>query len=90
MTTIHWLGAGLSSGPGLQRLAAGNKTLLVWNRTLERAQALLAGAPDTASARSLDLDALADSLSAGDLVISMLPADWHPRIAAMAIEHRGR
>jgi saccharopine dehydrogenase (NADP+, L-glutamate forming) len=48
---------------------------------------LLAGAPDTASAHSLDIDALARALNPGDVVISMLPADWHPRIAAIAITH---
>jgi saccharopine dehydrogenase (NADP+, L-glutamate forming) len=88
MPTIHWLGAGLSSGPGLQRLAAGQHPLRVWNRTLPRAQALLQGAPPTATAHALDLDDLARALDPGDLVISMLPADWHPRIAAMAIKHR--
>ena len=88
MPTIHWLGAGLSSGPGVQRLAAGEHRLMVWNRTLPRARMLLEGAPPTATAHALDLDDLADALDPGDLVISMLPADWHPRIAAMAITQR--
>ena len=88
MTTIHWLGAGLSSGPGVQRLAAGPHRLKVWNRTLDRAMKLLDGALDTASALPLVIYALARELNTGDVVISMLPADWHPRIAVTAIKHR--
>ena len=61
---------------------------MLWNRTLPRAQALLAGAPPTATAHSLDLDQLGRALDPGDLVVSMLPGDWHPRIATMAIKHR--
>ena len=38
MRTIHWLGAGLSSIPGIRRLAAKNFQLIVWNRTLSKAE----------------------------------------------------
>ena len=38
MRTIHWLGAGLSSIPGIRRLAAKNFKLIVWNRTLSKAE----------------------------------------------------
>jgi saccharopine dehydrogenase (NADP+, L-glutamate forming) len=86
MPTIHWLGAGLSSGPGVQRLADEGRTLVLWNRTLSRAQAVLDDASANASAQTLDLNQLAKSVDAGDVVISMLPGDWHPRIATLAID----
>ena len=38
MKNIHWLGAGLSSIPGIRRLASNNYNLTVWNRTLSKAQ----------------------------------------------------
>ena len=44
--TIHWLGAGLSSIPGIKRLAQGQHPLIVWNRSLSKAQSTLAGIED--------------------------------------------
>ena len=38
MKNIHWLGSGLSSIPGIRRLASNNYSLTVWNRTLSKAQ----------------------------------------------------
>ena len=38
MKNIHWLGSGLSSIPGIRRLASKNHKLTVWNRTLSKAQ----------------------------------------------------
>ena len=38
MTHIHWLGAGLSSLPGIRRMASGKHKLTVWNRTLAKAE----------------------------------------------------
>ena len=38
MTHIHWLGAGLSSLPGIRRIASKNHKLTVWNRTLAKAK----------------------------------------------------
>ena len=38
MKNIHWLGSGLSSIPGIRRLASNNHNLTVWNRTLAKAQ----------------------------------------------------
>ena len=32
MKTIHWLGVGLSSVPGIRRLASKDYNLNVWNR----------------------------------------------------------
>ena len=38
MKHVHWLGAGLSSIPGIRRLASQNQYLTVWNRTLSKAE----------------------------------------------------
>ena len=38
MTHIHWLGAGLSSIPGIRRIVSNKHNITVWNRTLEKAQ----------------------------------------------------
>ena len=38
MKTIHWLGVGLSSIPGIRRLASKKNSITVWNRTLEKAE----------------------------------------------------
>ena len=37
--TIHWIGTGLSSVPGLRRLLAEGRRVTVWNRELDVAQA---------------------------------------------------
>ena len=38
MKTIHWLGAGLSSIPGIRRIASKKVRLIVWNRTESKAK----------------------------------------------------
>ena len=38
MQHIHWLGTGLSSIPGIRRLAKNYDNLTIWNRTLEKAE----------------------------------------------------
>jgi saccharopine dehydrogenase-like NADP-dependent oxidoreductase len=86
MTTIHWLGAGLSSAPGIRRLAAGPNPLLLWNRTLARAQALLEGCGPGATALPLEQERLRQRLVPGDILVSMLPADMHPGLAQLALD----
>ena len=41
MKNVHWLGTGLSSIPGIRRLASKLENFTVWNRTLEKAEASL-------------------------------------------------
>ena len=41
MQHVHWLGTGLSSIPGIRRLAESLEYFTVWNRTLEKAEASL-------------------------------------------------
>ncbi len=86
MSTIHWLGAGLSSVPGIRRLAAEGNDLILWNRTVEKAEAALAGLDSKAEARPLDWNALAASIQPGNVVVSMLPATWHGRVANICLE----
>jgi saccharopine dehydrogenase (NADP+, L-glutamate forming) len=77
--TIHWCGTGLSSGPGLRRLIEGGHKVTVWNRTVEKAQEAVAGLD--AEVRAWSASALTEATHAGDVVISMLPADQHVAIA---------
>ena len=79
MTTIHWCGTGLSSGPGLRRLIEGGHKVVVWNRTVEKAQEAVGDL--TKDIRAYSLEALTAALEAGDIAISMLTADHHVRVA---------
>ena len=38
MKHVHWIGTGLSSLPGIRRLAKNLENLTIWNRTLEKAK----------------------------------------------------
>ena len=85
---IHWLGAGLSSGPGIRKLANLGKSMSLWNRTISKAHAALRGIEYTSmDVRELKIDALKAALNPGDIVVSMLPADMHPEIAKWCLEH---
>lgn len=84
--TIHWVGTGLSSIPGLRRLLKGKTPVVVWNRTVEKAREAVGDL--AADIREYSPEALAGALQAGDVVVSMLPADQHPPLARMCIEKR--
>ena len=77
--TIHWCGTGLSSGPGLRRLLENGHKVVVWNRTVSKAQEVVGGL--TKDVRPYSLEALTEALQPGDIAISMLPADQHVGIA---------
>lgn len=81
--TIHWCGTGLSAIPGLRRLIEGGHDVTVWNRTI--AKALEAVGDLTEDIRAFDMGALGDVLGTGDVVVSMLPGDWHVPLAELAI-----
>ena len=88
MNTTHWLGAGLSSVPGIRRLASLEYPISVWNRTLAKAQAAIAGIHSAdAVAREFDWTLLASSVKPGDVVVSMLPASMHLRAAELCLEN---
>lgn len=82
--TIHWCGTGLSSGPGLRRLIEAGHPVVVWNRTVAKAQEAVG---DIASdIRPYSLPALTAALQPGDVAVSMLPADQHVSIARACLE----
>jgi len=81
--TIHWCGTGLSAIPGLRRLIEAGQDVKVWNRTIDKAQEAVGDLTDNISA--FDIDTLDAELSAGDVVVSMLPGDWHVPLAERAI-----
>ncbi len=81
--TIHWCGTGLSAIPGLRRLIEAGQKITVWNRTVEKAKQAVGDLTD--DIRAFDLDAIGAALEAGDVVVSMLPGDWHVPLAELAI-----
>jgi len=84
MPTIHWLGAGLSSVPGIRRLAASDRPFVLWNRTLLKAQVALADG--SGEARELNWSDLTTAVQPNDVVVSMLPADLHQRVAELCLQ----
>lgn len=83
--TVHWCGTGLSSVPGLRRLIQDGHAVVVWNRTVDKARAAVGDLID--DIRVFDPAELADAVRPGDVVVSMLPGDWHVQLAQIAIDH---
>ncbi|WP_169568308.1 saccharopine dehydrogenase family protein [Sneathiella limimaris] len=86
MATIHWLGAGLSSVPGIRRLIEQGYKLVLWNRTVSKAEEAVKGLTGDFEVRAFSLEALEDALTAGDVAVSMLPGDFHPIVAKICLE----
>ncbi|MEP3333101.1 saccharopine dehydrogenase C-terminal domain-containing protein [Sedimentitalea sp.] len=84
--TIHWCGTGLSAIPGLRRLLEAGHDVTVWNRTTDKARGAVGDLTDRIKA--FDIDALAGQLVAGDVIVSMLPGDWHVPLAELAIANK--
>ena len=82
---IHWLGVGLSSPPGILYLNEQRYDLLVWNRSVDKAQSLL---NNKIYVNQLDISSLSKKLDRNDLIVSMLPASMHMEIAELAIKHK--
>ena len=82
--TIHWCGTGLSAIPGLRRLIEAGHPVTVWNRSVDKAEAAVGDL--TKAIKAFDRDALASDLKAGDVVVSMLPGDWHVPLAELCLE----
>ena len=81
--TIHWCGTGLSAIPGLRRLIEAGHDVTVWNRSVEKARKTVGDLTDRIKA--FDIDALGADLAKGDVVVSMLPADWHVPLAKLCL-----
>ena len=88
MAKVHWLGAGLSTPPGIKRLVELGYELWLWNRGLDKAQAILDEVTGNCQARVLDWQALEANISKGDLLVSMLPGTFHVQAAELAIAQR--
>ena len=86
MPTIHWLGAGLSSAPGIRRLALAATPLILWNRTISKANDIVAGMQPQPATRTLDLAVLGNAVTAGDVLVSMLPGTLHVEVARLALD----
>ncbi|MFW8635958.1 saccharopine dehydrogenase family protein [Cribrihabitans pelagius] len=83
--TIHWCGTGLSAIPGLRRLLEAGHDVAVWNRTPGKAREAVGDL--TTNIHTFSLANLGQMLSPKDVVVSMLPGDWHVPLAELAIEH---
>jgi saccharopine dehydrogenase-like NADP-dependent oxidoreductase len=84
--TIHWCGTGLSAIPGLRRLLEAGHDVAVWNRTADKARDAVGDL--TANIHVFDINNLGEMLSPADVVVSMLPGDWHVPLAELAISKR--
>lgn len=86
--TIHWLGAGLSAVPGIIELAKKETPLVVWNRSLPKAQQALKNDVVDVDVRALDWDTLTETVKKGDVLVSMLPATMHLTVAKFCLAHQ--
>lgn len=82
--TIHWCGTGLSAIPGLRRLIEAGHEVTVWNRTVEKAEDAVGDL--TRRINAFTIEALSAEVQSGDVVVSMLPGDWHVPLAEICIE----
>jgi saccharopine dehydrogenase-like NADP-dependent oxidoreductase len=91
MSTLHWLGVGLSSRPGLERWvrSAVNSKCILWSRNETKAQHWVSAiASPNLKARAFTPEALVAALHPGDIVVSMLPAEMHLAIARICLSTR--
>ncbi len=89
MINIHWLGAGLSSIPGIRRLARKKIPLTVWNRNLEKAKKSIDHVSSSwIQAKEYNLSELESSIKSGDILVSQLPANMHYDIANICIKNK--
>jgi hypothetical protein len=86
--SVHWVGTGLSSGSGLRELADQGRRVVVWGRTVEKAEGRLAllGMTGRAATRKYAPALLAAEVRPGDIVVSMLPATEHPVLLRLCVE----
>ena len=77
--TLHWCGTGLSAVPGLRPLIEAGQDVRVWNRTVAKAQDAVGDLTDRIA--RFELGAVQAALAPGDIVVSMLPGDWHVPLA---------
>ena len=83
MTQIHWIGTGLSAVPGIRRLINNGHDVVVWNRSIDKAQAAVGDL--TNQIRAFSMAAITGALNKGDILVSMLPGDWHVPLADLCL-----
>ena len=89
MKHVHWLGAGLSSIPGIRRLAKNLENFTVWNRTLHKAQESISHInKESVKAKEFDIEEIFQQTQPGDIVISQLPTTEHFKIATLCLENK--
>jgi len=89
MKNIHWLGSGLSSFPGIRRLASKNHKLTVWNRTISKAQKSIDHVKtENVSARTFNINEIREKVEQGDIIVSQLTASMHLDIAKICLEKK--
>jgi saccharopine dehydrogenase-like protein len=77
--TVHWVGAGLSTGSGLVTLAGQADRLVLWARTPARADDVLdrLGVTGGVTVPAFTAEKLRAAVKPGDIVVSMVPAFMH-------------
>ena len=85
MTNIHWLGTGLSAIPGLKMLIENGHSVLVYNRTVEKAIKALSDVKGDYQVFVFSLQSLEENVAAGDIVVSMLPGSFHVPVAELCL-----
>ena len=85
MAKIHWLGTGLSAIPGLKMLIENGHTVLVYNRTVEKAIKALSDVKGDYQVFVFSLQSLEENVAAGDIVVSMLPGNFHVPVAELCL-----
>ena len=83
---VHWCGTGLSAIPGLKKLIMDGNDVIVWNRTVNKAMRALEGVQ--AKINEFNINALEQTLASGDIIVSMLPGEWHVPLAKLAISKK--
>ena len=85
MSKIHWLGTGLSAIPGLKMLIENGHSVIVYNRTVEKAREVLIGIEGDYRIVEFSLEALEQNAIAEDVVVSMLPGNFHVPVAELSL-----
>ena len=85
MAKIHWLGTGLSAIPGLKMLIENGHTVLVYNRTVEKAIKALSDLKGDYQVFTFSLHSVEENVAAGDVVVSMLPGNFLVPVAELCL-----
>jgi len=85
MVNIHWLGTGLSAIPGLKMLIVNGHSVIVYNRTVEKALEALSDVKGDYQVFAFSIKSVEQNVTAGDIVVSMLPGNFHVPIAELCL-----